>query len=61
MAERFTSERVLELLFDDDFDLSGGSSSDEDWSEGPSVPVSIQSLVSTVNIVCISFCFVYQL
>ena len=36
MAERFSSERVLELLFDDDFDLSDGCSSDEDSSEGPS-------------------------
>ena len=34
--ERFTSERVLELLFDDDFELSDGCSSYEDYSEGPS-------------------------
>ena len=31
-----SSERVLELLFVDDFELSGGCGSDEDCSEGPS-------------------------
>ena len=36
MDERFTSERVLELLFDDDFELSDGCGSDEGRSEGPS-------------------------
>ena len=36
MDERFTSERVLELLFDDDFELLDGCDSDEDCSEGPS-------------------------
>ena len=36
MDERFTSEIVLELLFDDDFELSDGCDSDEDCSEGPS-------------------------
>ena len=36
MDERLTSERVLELLFDDDFKLSDGCGSDEDCSEGPS-------------------------
>ena len=36
MDERFTSQRVLELLFDDDFELSDGCGSDEDCSEGPS-------------------------
>ena len=36
MDERFTSERVLELLFDDDFELSDGCDSDKDCSEGPS-------------------------
>ena len=35
MDERFTSERVLELLFDDDFELSDSYDSDEDCSEGP--------------------------
>ena len=36
MDER-TSERVfLELLFDDNFELSDGCGSDEDCSEGPS-------------------------
>ena len=34
MDERF-SERVLELLFDDDFELLDGCGSDEDCSEGP--------------------------
>ena len=33
-AEQFS--RVLELLFDSDFYLSGGCSSDEECSEGPS-------------------------
>ena len=36
MDERFTSERVLELLFDNDFELSDGCDSDEDCSEGHS-------------------------
>ena len=36
MDERFTSERVLELLFDDDFELLDGCGSDQDCSEGPS-------------------------
>ena len=36
MDERFTSKRVLELLFDDDFELLDGCSSDKDCSEGPS-------------------------
>ena len=36
MDERFTSERVLELLFDDGFELSDGCDSGEDCSEGPS-------------------------
>ena len=36
MDERFTSERVLELLFDDDFKLSDGCGSDEDCCEGTS-------------------------
>ena len=36
MDECFTSERFLELLFDDDFELSDGCGSDEDCSEGPS-------------------------
>lgn len=35
-AEQFSSEIVLELLFDDDFYLSDGFSSDEECSEGPS-------------------------
>ena len=34
--EHSTSDRVLELLFDDDFELSGGCGSDEDCSECPS-------------------------
>ena len=36
MAEEFSSKKVLELLFDDDFHLSGGCSSDEECTEGPS-------------------------
>ena len=36
MDERFTSERVLKLLYDDDLELSDGCGSDEDCSEGPS-------------------------
>ena len=36
MAEQFSSEKVLELLFDDDFYLSGGCSSDEECSKRPS-------------------------
>ena len=36
MAEQFTSEKVLELQFDDGFYLSGGCSSNEECSEGPS-------------------------
>ena len=36
MDKRFTSERVLELLFDDDFELLDGCGSDEDRSESPS-------------------------
>ena len=36
MAEQFSSEKVFELLFDDDFYLSGGYSSDEECSEGHS-------------------------
>ena len=36
MDERFTNKRVLELFFDDDFELSDGCGSDEDCSEGPS-------------------------
>ena len=36
MDEPFASERVMELLFDDDFELSDGCGSDEDCSEGPS-------------------------
>ena len=36
MAERFSRDRVLDLLFDSDFDLSDGDSSDEDSGEGPS-------------------------
>ena len=35
-AEQFSNEKVLELLFDDDFYLTGGCSSDEVCSEGPS-------------------------
>ena len=35
MDERFASERVLELLFDDDFELLDGCDGDEDCSEGP--------------------------
>ena len=35
MDKRFTSERVLELLFDDDFE-SDGCGSDGGCSEGPS-------------------------
>ena len=34
MDERFTSVRVLEILFDEDFELSDGCGSDEDCSEG---------------------------
>ena len=33
MDECFTSERVLELLFDEDFELSEGCGSDENGSE----------------------------
>ena len=33
MAEQFCSEKVLELLFDNDFYLSGGCSSDKECSE----------------------------
>ena len=36
MAEQFSSEKVLELLFDNGFYLSGGCSSDEECSESPS-------------------------
>ena len=36
MDECFTSERVLELLIDDNFELSDGCGSDKDCSEGPS-------------------------
>ena len=36
MAKRFSTETVLELLFDDDLHLSDGCSSDEECSEGPS-------------------------
>ena len=36
MAEQFSSEKVLELLFDDGFYLSGGCSSDEECSKHPS-------------------------
>ena len=35
-TEQFSSEKVLELLFYDDFYLTGGCSSDEECSEGPS-------------------------
>ena len=35
-AEQFSSVKVLELLFDNDFYLPGGCSSDEECSEGPS-------------------------
>ena len=34
MAEQFSSEKVLELQFDDGFYLSGGYCSDEECSEG---------------------------
>ena len=36
MDKRNTSERVLELLFYDDFELLDGCGSDEDYCEGPS-------------------------
>ena len=36
MDERFTSERVFEHLFYDDFELSDGCGSDDDCNEGPS-------------------------
>ena len=36
MDECFTCESVLELLFDDDFELSDGCGSDENRSDGPS-------------------------
>ena len=35
-AEQFSSEKLLELLFDDDFYLSGGCSSDDEYIEDPS-------------------------
>ena len=35
MAERFSSKKVLERLFDDGFYLSDGCSSDEECSEVP--------------------------
>ena len=34
-AENFSSVKVLERLFDNDFYLTGGCSSDEECSEGP--------------------------
>ena len=36
MAEQFSSEKVLELLFDDGFYLSDGCSSNEECSDVPS-------------------------
>ena len=36
MAKQFSSEKVLELQFDDGFYLSDGCSSNEECSEGPS-------------------------
>ena len=35
MAEQFSSEKMLELLFDNDFYLSSSCSSDQGCSEGP--------------------------
>ena len=36
MVKWFSSEKVLDILFDNDFDLSDGCSSDEECSEGSS-------------------------
>ena len=43
MAEQFSSEKVLELLFNDGFYISDGCSSDEECSKGPSYQANDES------------------